>query len=208
MNTTYFAVENVTKTFGDKIITADFTLGKGEALSLVGHSGCGKSTILSMIAGLLKPDSGRIILDGTDITAKSPYQRNVGMVFQNYALFPHLNVFENIAFGLRSLKMSNADIKHEVNNWLEKFSIAPLQKRSVQNLSGGEKQRVALARTLITGPKVILFDEPLSALDADLRQQLKVELKTTQKREGYCAVYVTHDTEEAQYLADRTLRLK
>lgn len=208
MNTTYFAVENVIKTFGDKIITADFTLGKGEALSLVGPSGCGKSTILSMIAGLLKPDSGRIILDGTDITAKSPYQRNVGMVFQNYALFPHLNVFENIAFGLRSLKMSNADIKHEVNNWLEKFSIAPLQKRSVQNLSGGEKQRVALARTLITGPKVILFDEPLSALDADLRQQLKVELKTTQKREGYCAVYVTHDTEEAHYLADRTLRLK
>lgn len=207
MNQEYFTVERLTKTFDTKVITADFSLKRGQALSLVGASGCGKSTILSMIAGLIKPDSGRIFLDGFDITNKKPYERNIGMVFQNYALFPHLNVFENIAFGLRSLKLDNAHITDAVNSWLEKLSLTSLKKRSIQNLSGGEKQRVALARTLITEPKVILFDEPLSALDADLRKHLKVELKVMHEREGYCAVYVTHDTDEAKYLADTILRV-
>ena len=195
MNQEYFTVERLTKTFDTKVITADFSLKRGQALSLVGASGCGKSTILSMIAGLIKPDSGRIFLDGVDITNKKPYERNVGMVF------------ENIAFGLRSLKLDNAHITDAVNSWLEKLSLTSIKKRSIQNLSGGEKQRVALARTLITEPKVILFDEPLSALDADLRKHLKVELKAMHEREGYCAVYVTHDTDEAKYLADTILRV-
>lgn len=206
MNTAYLQVEKLTKRFGDTIISASFELQEGEAISLLGPSGCGKSTVLAMIAGLLPADSGCVILDGVDITALKPFDRNVGMVFQNYALFPHLNVFENIAFGLHAKKLSRAEIRAQVEAFLEKFSLQPLAKRSVQHLSGGEKQRVALARTLITSPKLILFDEALSALDTDLRKQLRKDLRETQKREAYAAVYVTHDAEEAAFLADKMFR--
>ena len=159
-----------------------------------------------MIAGLVKADSGKVILDAKDITELKPFERNLGMVFQNYALFPHLNVFQNIAFGLYAKKLRREEKSELVNFWLEKFSIKNLAKRSVQNLSGGEKQRVALARTLICSPKLILFDEPLSALDSDLRKELQVELRESQKREGYAAVYVSHDADEADFLSDKTFR--
>lgn len=205
-NMDFLQVRNLTKTFAEKTISASFSLKAGEAISLLGPSGCGKTTVLSMIAGLVKADKGSVILDGKDITQKKPYDRNIGMVFQNYALFPHLNVFENIAFGLQATKMSKNKICQQVENWLEKFSILSLKNRAIQNLSGGEKQRVALARTLITSPKLILFDEPLSALDTDLRKQLQFELRETQQREGYCAIYVTHDKAEANFLAKKTFR--
>ncbi|MEL3908340.1 MAG: ABC transporter ATP-binding protein [Treponemataceae bacterium] len=206
MRDKYLVVENLTKSFDDKKISASFNLEKGSAISLLGPSGCGKSTVLGMIAGFVKADEGSVFLDGVDITNLKPYERNVGMVFQNYALFSHLNVFENVAFGLRSQGLNKDKIKANVLACLEKFSIVDLQKRSVQNLSGGEKQRVALARTLVTSPKLVLFDEPLSALDADLRKELRHELRETQEREAYCAVYVTHDLEEASFLADELFR--
>lgn len=202
----YLTVENLTKNFESKKISASFDLEKGNAISLLGHSGCGKSTVLGMIAGFVEPDEGRVFLDGQDITDLKPYERNVGMVFQNYALFPHLNVFENVAFGLHSQGLDKHEIRTTVLACLERLSIVDLQKRNVQNLSGGEKQRVALARTLVTRPKLVLFDEPLSALDADLRKDLRRELRATQEREAYCAVYVTHDLEEATFLADKLFR--
>lgn len=203
MDSKFLQVQNLTKFFESKRISANFELENGKAISLIGPSGCGKSTVLSMIAGLLKADSGSILLDGVDITNLKPFDRNVGMVFQNYALFPHLNVFENIAFGLHSKKLNKLQIKKLVQYWLKKFSLDGFERRAIQDLSGGEKQRIALARTLITHPKLILFDEPLSALDTNLRKQLQVELLETQKKEGYTAVYVTHDFDEANFLADK-----
>lgn len=203
----YLEVNNLTKTFEDKKISADFSLEASETLCILGPSGSGKTTILAMIAGFIAPDSGAVILDNTDITSEKPYRRNIGMVFQNYALFPHLNVFENVAFGLHSFKLPKTEIRNQVEKMLAKFEIAHLETRSIQNLSGGEKQRVALARTLITKPKLILFDEPLSALDTDLRKKLQVELKKLQRRERYCAVYVTHDEDEAAFLSDRRIEL-
>ncbi|MBQ7613148.1 MAG: ABC transporter ATP-binding protein [Spirochaetaceae bacterium] len=206
-DTPFLQVINLTKNFGEKKISANFSLKKSETMAILGPSGSGKSTILSMIAGLLVPDAGSVFLDGIDITFLKPYRRNIGMVFQSYALFPHLNVFDNVAFALKAKKEKKEEIEAQVISLLKKFEILDLKKRWVQELSGGEKQRVALARTLAVQPKLILFDEPLSALDADLRSHLAEELKDFQRREKYCAIYVTHDSREAQFLADRLYQI-
>lgn len=198
----FLIVDNLTKTFEQKTISISFTLERGKSLALLGTSGCGKTTILKMVAGLLLPDSGSIFLDGRDITELSPGKRKIGMVFQDYALFPHLNVEDNIAYGLVSKGIKKKQAREQIQNLIELFNLNGLEKRSVVLLSGGEKQRVALARSLAVQPSLLLFDEPLSALDADLRLKLRKELRENQKKLGYTAIYVTHDKDEATELAD------
>lgn len=193
---------NITKFWGKKKISISFELAKGEALALLGSSGAGKTTILRMISGLLGIDSGRLILDGVDITDVPAGKRGIGMLFQDYALFPHLNVKDNIAYGLRCRGMAKKDINEEVEMLLSLFRVEHIASSFPDNISGGEKQRVALARTIAVGDEVILFDEPLSALDAPLRKKLQEELRERQKELKFTAVYVTHDETEAKTLAD------
>ena len=175
----------------------------GEVFSMLGPSGCGKTTTLRMIAGLERPTSGRILLDGHDMSLTPPHKRNVNTVFQNYALFPHLNVFDNIAFGLRRQKRSKAEIRHQVAEALELVQLTGLEKRKPVQMSGGQQQRVALARALVLQPAVLLLDEPLGALDAKLRKALQIELKALQQQVGITFIYVTHDQEEALTMSDR-----
>lgn len=203
----FLQVQDLTKQRQNKTITISFSLKKGAALALLGPSGCGKSTVLKMIAGLLPADSGTVILNGNDITALPPAKRGVGMVFQDYALFPHLSVEDNIGYGFVSYGASKKDSRRNAAAWIKRFGLTGMEKRRVDGLSGGEKQRVALARTLAVSPLVVLFDEPLSALDSALRSRLRTELKAHQKEMGYTAVYVTHDREEAEYLADCIIQM-
>jgi spermidine/putrescine transport system ATP-binding protein len=175
----------------------------GEFFSLLGPSGCGKTTTLRMIAGFEQPTSGQILLDGTDVAYTPPHRRNVNTVFQNYALFPHLNVYDNIAFGLRRAKRPKAEIRERVGKALELVQLAGYEKRKASQLSGGQQQRVALARALILNPAVLLLDEPLGALDAKLRKALQIELKSLQQEVGITFLYVTHDQEEALTMSDR-----
>jgi spermidine/putrescine transport system ATP-binding protein len=175
----------------------------GEFFSLLGPSGCGKTTTLRMIAGFEQPTSGQILLDGTDVAYTPPHQRNVNTVFQNYALFPHLNVFDNIAFGLRRAKRPKKEIKERVGQALELVQLPGYERRKSSQLSGGQQQRVALARALVLNPAVLLLDEPLGALDAKLRKALEIELKTLQQEVGITFLYVTHDQEEALTMSDR-----
>ncbi|MES1151374.1 MAG: ABC transporter ATP-binding protein [Dongia sp.] len=175
----------------------------GEFFSLLGSSGCGKTTTLRMIAGFEQPTSGHIILDGVDMTFTPPHKRHVNTVFQSYALFPHLNVFDNVAFGLRRQKESPENVKRRVGEALELVQLTGFEKRKPSQMSGGQQQRVALARALVLKPAVLLLDEPLGALDARLRKQLQVELKTLQQQVGITFVYVTHDQEEALTMSDR-----
>ncbi|PIE97712.1 MAG: thiamine ABC transporter ATP-binding protein [Treponema sp.] len=203
MKNYFLKIQNLTKKRGNKKIQASFTLGKGKALALVGPSGCGKTTVLKMIAGLLAPDSGKILINDNDITNVQACKRKIGMVFQDYALFPHLSVSENIAFPLATLGVKKEERKTQVEKWLKLFDIQGLAKRNVTDISGGEKQRVALARTLITQPEIVLFDEPLSALDINLRSRLQNELLKNREEFGYTAIYVTHDLDEARFLADK-----
>jgi len=175
----------------------------GEFFSLLGPSGCGKTTTLRMIGGFETPTSGRVFIRGQDVTADPPERRSVNMVFQNYALFPHLNVFENVAFGLRRRHESKAEIRQRVGDALALVRLAGLDSRAPDRLSGGQQQRVALARALVCRPMVLLLDEPLGALDLKLRKQLQVELKRIQQEVGITFVYVTHDQEEALALSDR-----
>ena len=175
----------------------------GEFFSMLGPSGCGKTTTLRMIAGLERPTSGRILLDGHDMALTPPHKRNVNTVFQNYALFPHPNVFDNIAFGLRRQKRPKAEIRHQVAEALELVQLTGLEKRKPGQMSGGQQQRVALARALVLQPAVLLLDEPLGALDAKLRKALQIELKALQQQVGITFVYVTHDQEEALTMSDR-----
>ncbi|HTG47214.1 MAG TPA: ABC transporter ATP-binding protein [Actinomycetota bacterium] len=175
----------------------------GEFFSLLGPSGCGKTTTLRMIAGFERPSEGQILLDGVDMAQIPPHKRNVNTVFQNYALFPHLTVEDNVAFGLRYQKASKTETKERVGNALELVQMAPFTKRRPNQLSGGQQQRVALARALILNPKVLLLDEPLGALDAKLRKRLQIELKTLQQEVGITFIYVTHDQEEALTMSDR-----
>ncbi len=198
----FLQVKDIKKAFGEKKIESSFSLEKSKALALLGPSGCGKTTILKIIAGLLKPDSGSIILNGVDITKLSPAKRHIGMVFQDYALFPHLSVEDNISYALVSQGMSKKNARNEIKNLIELFNLNGLEKRKPNLLSGGEKQRVSLARSLAAKPDLILFDEPLSALDADLRIKLRKELRQRQVELGYTAIYVTHDKDEAKELAD------
>ncbi|HEX6069206.1 MAG TPA: ABC transporter ATP-binding protein [Longimicrobiaceae bacterium] len=198
-------LENLGKRFDDTVAVDDLTLevGKGEFLSLLGPSGCGKTTTLRMIAGFEVPTSGRILLDGRDVTALPPQRRGTGMVFQSYALFPHLDVFENVAFGLRARGAPAAGIPAQVSRALARVDLSGYEKRSVQALSGGQQQRVALARALAPEPPVLLLDEPLSNLDAALRERTRGELRALLKEVGITAVFVTHDQEEAFHLSDR-----
>ena len=193
------------KNFGDlaAVDGIDLQVPGGEFFSLLGPSGCGKTTTLRMIAGFEQPTSGQIILDGSDVAYTPPHQRNVNTVFQNYALFPHLNVFDNVAFGLRRARRPKAEVKQRVGQALELVQLSGYERRKSSQLSGGQQQRVALARALVLNPAVLLLDEPLGALDAKLRKALQIELKALQQEVGITFLYVTHDQEEALTMSDR-----
>ena len=196
---------NVTKKFGSVVAVDHVTLNvnHGEFFTILGPSGCGKTTTLRVIAGLETPDSGRIFFDDEDVTDYPPYMRESGMVFQNYALWPHMNVYENVAFGLKIRKVSKDEIKRRVKEILELVKLEGLEDRYPHQLSGGQQQRVALARALIIQPKVLLLDEPLSNLDAKLRVEMREELKMLQRKLKITTIYVTHDQEEAMVISDR-----
>lgn len=199
------SLKNISKTFGSTQAVADVSLNvePGEFVGLLGPSGCGKTTTLRMIAGLEKPDSGEIEFEGADITNLPPERRGFGMVFQNYALFPHLNVFENVAFGLRARHKTKAEIGERVASALELVQLPGYGNRRVDELSGGQQQRVAIARAIAIEPALLLFDEPLSNLDVSLREETRSELRELVNRLRLTAVYVTHDQEEAFALCDR-----
>lgn len=196
---------DLAKSFGDIQAVAGITLeiAPGEFFSLLGPSGCGKTTTLRLIAGFERPDTGQILLDGFDMATVPPHQRHVNTVFQNYALFPHLDVGANIAFGLKYQDIDKAESRRLVGKSLELVRLSGLEKRRPHQLSGGQQQRVALARALILNPSVLLLDEPLGALDAKLRKTLQIELKALQEEVGVTFVYVTHDQEEALTMSDR-----
>ncbi len=198
-------LRSVTKRFGDFAAVDGVSLAvrKGEFLTLLGPSGCGKTTMLRMIAGFERPDEGAVLLEGKDVTHEPPYRRNVNQVFQSYALFPHLTVSENVAFGLRMQKMAGADRATRVKETIRLVSLEGMEERKPHQLSGGQRQRVALARALAPRPAVLLLDEPLSALDAKLRQAMQLELKRLQRQLGMTFVFVTHDQEEALTMSDR-----
>jgi spermidine/putrescine transport system ATP-binding protein len=194
----------LTKRFAEIAVdSVDLDIASGEFFSLLGPSGCGKTTTLRMIAGFEEPTSGRILLDGQDVSRVPPERRNVNTVFQNYALFPFLNVFDNVAFGLRYRKIGKHDRARQVSAALDLVEMGSYAKRRPSEISGGQQQRVALARALVLNPAVLLLDEPLGALDAKLRRSLKVELKALQERVGITFIYVTHDQEEALTMSDR-----
>lgn len=198
-------LKNITKSFdGEKKILDNISLyiNDNEFLTLLGPSGCGKTTTLRMIGGFLQPDEGDIFFLGERINDLPPYKRNVNTVFQNYALFPHLNVFENIAFPLREKKLPKEEINTKVNEMLELVKLQHRSKRRINELSGGQQQRVAIARALISRPRVLLLDEPLGALDAKLRKDMQQELKKIQKATGITFIFVTHDQEEALTMSD------
>jgi spermidine/putrescine transport system ATP-binding protein len=176
---------------------------RGEFFSLLGPSGCGKSTLLRIVCGFETPDAGRVLLDGADVTLTPPHKRDVNLVFQNYALFPHLTVFENVAFGLRMCRVGDEDIGARVGHALDMVRLPSYGPRRPATLSGGEQQRVAIARALVTRPSVVLLDEPLGALDLKLRRGMQEELKRVQRESGVTFVYVTHDQEEALTMSDR-----
>ena len=197
---------NVCKSFdGDEAIikNLDLDIRKGEFLTLLGPSGCGKTTTLRMIAGFELPTSGEIVIEGENITEQPPYKRCVNTVFQNYALFPHMNIYDNIAFGLKMKKTSKSEIKGKVNEMLKMVQLEGYENRMPSQLSGGQMQRVAIARAVVNSPKVLLLDEPLGALDLKLRKQMQLELKHLQKLLNITFVFVTHDQEEALTMSDR-----
>ncbi len=196
---------DLVKRFGEFTAVAGINLDmpSGEFFSLLGPSGCGKTTTLRMIAGFERPSEGQILLDGTDMAQTPPHKRNVNTVFQNYALFPHLTVEENVAFGLKYQKATKQETTERVGNALELVALGDFGKRRPNQLSGGQQQRVALARALILNPAVLLLDEPLGALDAKLRKRLQIELKALQEEVGITFIYVTHDQEEALTMSDR-----
>ena len=196
---------DLTKRFGEFEAVSNISVDvpAGEFFSLLGPSGCGKTTTLRMIAGFERPTEGRILLDGQDVADVPPHKRNVNTVFQNYALFPHLDVSQNVAFGLRFGKASKDEVRRKVEEALALVQLEQFADRRPHQLSGGQQQRVALARALILNPSVLLLDEPLGALDAKLRKSLQIELKTLQERVGITFIYVTHDQEEALTMSDR-----
>ena len=198
-------LDRVTKRFSDVVAVDDMSLqiGRGQFFSLLGPSGCGKTTTLRMIGGFEEPTLGTIYLRGRDVTDLPPYRRNVNTVFQSYALFPHLNVFDNVAFGLRRKKVETRDVERRVRESLELVGLSRLDRRKPTQLSGGQQQRVALARALVNHPQVLLLDEPLGALDLKLRKQMQLELKRIQDEVGITFVYVTHDQEEAMTMSNQ-----
>ncbi len=198
-------IDRVTKRFGDFVAVdgADFSIARGEFFSMLGPSGCGKTTTLRMIAGFEQPTAGRITLEGRDVSRVPPYKRNVNTVFQHYALFPHMSVFDNVAFGPRSKRVKRSEIGDRVRELLDVVRLADFADRRPGQLSGGQQQRVALARALVNYPSALLLDEPLGALDLKLRQAMQIELKRIQREVGITFVYVTHDQEEALTMSDR-----
>lgn len=200
-------IKDVSKKFGEVVgvNNLDLDIESGEFFTFLGPSGCGKTTTLRMIAGFYYPTSGKIFFDNRDVTTLQPNKRNIGMVFQNYALFPHMTVDENIAFGLEVRKLSKTQIKEKVNRIRELVHLGPYGSRKINELSGGQQQRVALARALVIEPDILLLDEPLSNLDAKLREETRVEIKRIQSELGVTTIYVTHDQTEAMAMSDRIM---
>ena len=203
-------VRSVTKRYGETTALQDVSLQTRpqETLAILGPSGCGKSTLLRVIAGLERPDSGAVLWDGVDITAVSPHLRHFGLMFQGYALFPHRTVRQNVDFGLRMQGVPTPERTARVRQALEWVDMTEFADRSVEGLSGGEQQRVALARTLAPGPRLVMLDEPLGALDRRLRERLVVEIDELLRRQGSAALYVTHDHEEAAAVGDRIILMR
>ncbi len=201
----YVEIRNLSKRFGDTPVfeSIDLDVEKGSICVLVGPSGCGKTTLLRAVAGLAAPDQGTITIDGKDVTRLEAKQRGIGMVFQHYALFPNMSVEQNLAFGLEQMKLPATIIAKKVSRMVDLMGLGPRAKARPATLSGGQKQRVALARALVLEPKLLLLDEPLSALDAQIRKRLRDELKKLQHEMGFTAIFVTHDQEEALLLGDR-----
>ena len=210
MSTKFLEIKNISKKFGDVIAldNVSLSISKSELFSLLGSSGCGKSTLLRIIAGFEKPDSGNIILDGEDITNLPPHLRPLNMMFQNYALFPHLNISQNIEFGLKEENVPKNEILERTREILNLLELTGLEKRKIYEISGGQQQRVALARCLVKKPKLLLLDEPLAALDKKLRIQTQFELVNLQYKLGITFIIVTHDQEEAMSLSDRMAIMK
>jgi sn-glycerol 3-phosphate transport system ATP-binding protein len=202
-------LQGLEKSFGaTKVLHGiDLELISGEMLVIVGASGCGKSTLLRLVAGLEVPSAGRIVLDGRDVAKLDPAERDIAMVFQNYALYPHMSVFDNMAYGLKIRGLAKADIRAQVQEAAEMLGLEPLLARKPRQLSGGQRQRVAMGRAIVRHPKLFLFDEPLSNLDAKLRVTMRAEIKRLQRRMAVTALYVTHDQVEAMTLGDRLLVL-
>lgn len=207
MKTKIIHGKNIVKSYNNERVVddIDFWVKSEEFLTILGPSGCGKTTTLRMIGGFVMPDSGQIFFDGKDLTQIPPYQRPINTVFQKYALFPHMNVYENVAFGLRIQKCSESDIKRRVGKMLELVNLSGFEKRKVDALSGGQQQRIAIARALVNEPKVLLLDEPLGALDLKLRKEMQMELKNMQRELGITFIYVTHDQEEALTMSDKII---
>ncbi len=197
-------LDHISKSFGDKKVLDDIslTVKRGEFVTFLGPSGCGKTTTLRLIAGFGKPDAGEVIMEGKVINDVPPYQRKLNTVFQRYALFPHLDVYDNVAFGLKLQKVPEAEISKRVKKVLKLVSMSDYEDRDVESLSGGQQQRVAIARALINQPRVLLLDEPLAALDLKMRKDMQIELKEMHKKLGITFIYVTHDQEEALTLSD------
>lgn len=205
MNDSIIEIKSVNKIYGTSHVVKDLNLQvkEGEFLTLLGSSGCGKTTTLRMIAGFEEPTNGTILVEGEPVENKEPYERNVNTVFQSYALFPHMTIYENIAYGLKIKKIPKDEIRVRVSEMLDMVQLQGFENRYPRQLSGGQKQRVAIARALINKPRVLLLDEPLGALDLKLRKQMQLELKTLQKKLGITFIYVTHDQEEALTMSDR-----
>ncbi|WGG46758.1 ABC transporter ATP-binding protein [Rossellomorea sp. DA94] len=205
----FITLNHIQKSFEGQTVIQDMNLEieKGELVTFLGPSGCGKSTLLRMVAGLVTPEEGSISIDGRDVTHVSPKDRGVGMVFQSYALFPNMNVYENVAFGLKMKKMGKDDIHEKVMSMIELVGLTGKEKAYPHELSGGQQQRVALARSVVVEPKVLLLDEPLSALDAQIRKNLQQLLRSIQQSLGITMILVTHDQEEAMVVSDRIVLL-
>lgn len=210
MGQSILKLQGIEKRFGDtKVLKGiDLTVEQGEFITLLGPSGCGKTTTLRIISGLEQPDIGKVLLAGEDVTEYAPEKRDVNTVFQNYALFPHMNVYDNIAYGMKIKKMAKAEIQEKVVEVLSMVQLSGYEKRMPSQLSGGQKQRVAIARAIVNKPKLLLLDEPLGALDLQLRRQMQVELKRLQKRLGITFIYITHDQEEAINMSSRIVVMR
>lgn len=200
-------VESLLKKYGNKVVlnSVSFDIKQGEFFSILGPSGCGKTTLLRCLIGIEHPESGSIEKNGVDITNANPKDRGMGIVFQNYALFPNMTVYQNIAYALKARKMAKEDIDKKVRQIIDDVGLSDHINKKPRQLSGGQQQRVAIARTLVLRPDLVLFDEPMSALDSDIRMQLRALIKEVQKKRGISMVYITHDQEEAFSLSDRIM---